>query len=472
MDKPQVIEVGVLNSSDQVVFEDMIIKDCERIAVKVSGGVEEYDPFIDRVVPDEVERLNITFRNVDFMGNSAKQGEATSGAISIGEEVNAHVIGCRFEKNEGISGGAIGFTGRFLAIENTTFVENAAEKSGGAVFARHPATADNENTKISINGCHFTRNRVPTDGEDQMTLSSFDLSLDEDSEQDAFKARRLSGGALYLSDYHTVVIEKCTFSENSAVSAGGALNLNAVSRTSFMDCVFRKNSVLKNYDTNLQQGGAIFSTISLAKSGVDISRCLFSENRAAIGGALRFLGADDAAVSIQSCRFSHNFAAVSGGAIGMRHLHPLALRTTVFTNNSAVLGGAMFIASGGDLHVIDSVTQIETIPTFEDNFAFDGGAIFADGAGSLDFGKSIFRRNRAERNGGALCVINSDPGEGLELHAVLMSDNTAGAGGAIFAENITSFSVIPGERDRNADFVGEGNGSPTNEFVRYIAPCL
>ena len=435
----------------------------------VFDEVEEYNPFIDGSVPDEVERLNITFRNVDFIGNAAARGEATSGAISIGEEVNAQVLGCKFEKNEGDSGGAIRFTGRTLALENSTFVENIAEKTGGAIFALHPDPSDNENSTISMTDCHFTRNRVRRGGEDRTSFVSSDPSLIEDNQQITFNAPSPSGGALYISDFHTLTVENSAFTENTAVPAGGAFYLNAIGSTSFTGCQFRRNSVLLSSDRDvmkLQQGGAIYGTFSAANVGVQFSQCSFTENRATFGGALHFLGPDNTALSIESCRFGDNLAAVGGGAVVLRHMHLPAFRATVFTNNSAVLGGAMFITNGGGMEVREPEPEIETIPTFQDNVAFDGGAIFANGAGNLIFGKSIFRRNRAERNGGALCIINSDSGGGLVIQDALLSDNTAIAGGAIFAENTPSLFMNSGTRDKNAAFVGEGGELRTNEFIR------
>ena len=130
-----------MRSANETVFENLIIRDCNRTALLVADEAEETSPFEPDTVPTDTRRLDITIRNVDFVGNVAGDDEILAGAFVAGEKVHAELIGCLFERNVGITGGAVKFSGDSLLVEECIFVRNNASSSGGAIFANRDPEA-------------------------------------------------------------------------------------------------------------------------------------------------------------------------------------------------------------------------------------------------------------------------------------------------------------------------------------------
>lgn len=93
---------------------------------------------------------------------------------------------------------------------------------------------------------------------------------------------------------------------------------------------------------------------------------------------------------------------------------------------------------------------------FTENAALDGGGMFLLGAGQVVLQNVRYLRNRAARNGGALCLIASLPSGQTTLQSNFFRGNSARRGGGIFVDGVSNFQI----------FVVDGG---INEFIKNKA---
>ena len=129
--------------------------------------------------------------------------------------------------------------------------------------------------------------------------------------------------------------------------------------------VGNQRATLTNYG-----GGAVFvQDIESFK----IAGSVFSKNLAHQGGAIVVKGQTVASeLSLAGCRLQANEANSSGGAVHVNIGGALILERNKFRENSAVAGGAIFLASGSKLST--SLPAGEEL-YFQNNSAVTGGAI-------------------------------------------------------------------------------------------------
>lgn len=132
------------------------------------------------------------------------------------------------------------------------------------------------------------------------------------------------------------------------------------------------------------KGGAIRST---EDSDAYISQSTFDDNEAEYGGALSSAGG----ASISDSKFTNNSAAEDGGAIGIDDLASIS-SSLLMGNSAGDEGGAIRITEDSEVDVSESI--------FRDNTAEDGGAIYS--WGELIVSRSTFMDNIAVEEGGAI----------------------------------------------------------------------
>ena len=458
-----------------------MFRGCEQTVVLISDEVEEVDPFENpqavQEPPEPPERLDITISNVDFIGNSGIVDESTAGAFAANRMVHAQLTGCRFERNTGISGGAISFAGDALTVENCTFVENDASNTGGAIFAiQDPEEiVEDASTFVTIVNCDFIRNRALTGSEDRSELTLTRSIFLETNRYLNFPLPAPSGGAVYVAGFNEVSIEDTRFIGNNAVPAGGAVYLSDNRENLIAGCRFENNFVSAPQRAvngrDLQLGGALFAAFVERESSLIIRACLFLNNNASYGGALHFVGPIDSNFRAERCEFRNNLATLGGGAAVFRNADAPFITRTDFINNTAFVGGAVMLTNGAGLDM-PQAESLNPPSSFLDNVAYDGGAIFGIGGGTLKLFHVLFERNLAERNGGAVCYIDSKASGSLNMQDARMSRNRAETGGALYLENLSEFSLVPGNRDTNREFLRERRFDPFNLFERclFFAP--
>ena len=450
-------------------MENLILRNCTKTAVSVFDKAAVCDdPFDPECQPRPTQRLDITLTNVDFIDNIGTVERSAGGGFYAGAEVRARIRGCRFERNTGISGGAVAFGGSSLRIENCSFITNVASNTGGAIFALQikEAGTGKPTSQITIAETRFEGNSVLRGGRDRsgLTLTS-GIPLETNPYLD-FPLPSPSGGAVYVADYAEVGVENCTFKSNHAVPAGGAIYFSDNQKITVRNSDFEDNFVEPPQNTigesDLQTGGAIFAAFSEITSKLSIERSAFDNNSAVYGGAFHYVAPIESSCGINNCQFTNNRASLGGGAIVFRNVAAPEAKTTVFKNNSAFVGGAIFVTNGAGLTLSEAHSD-NAASRFEDNVAFDGGAMFGIGSGIIDINRVFYVQNKAERNGGAICFIDSKAGSYLVLQDIRMYNNSAATGGAMYVESVSAVRMTVGISDQGGGVFGFED-PPRNEF--------
>ena len=363
------------------------------------------------------------------------QSITAGGAAFLHTDVATEILNCSFNQNEAtFSGGAIATTGKTLIIKSSLFKHNVGMR-GGAIHATPKAT-------VEILECHFKGNKALRFGGAIFILGKklvIKTSLFEDNTA-ANKYQSLTrGGAVFVDTKVTSEVRNCSFNQNQATYAGGAIFAQG-KKLVIKFSLFEYNAALTKY-TNLSFGGAVSSDTD---SALDILNCSFQWNKAAhIGGAIFSKGKN---LTIKSSLFEYNVAVKkyitkyfleSGGAVGVWTNYSFGIiLNCVFRGNKAIYGGAVSISGNKQINI-----NIES-SLFEYNVAKTaGGAVFCMHAYSVSFVKILncsFKRNEAPVGfGGAVyhrwntTNIYTGREKNLVIKSSLFEFNTAKHGGAV-----------------------------------------
>ena len=240
------------------------------------------------------------------------------------------------------------------------------------------------------------------------------------------------GAAVFAERIYHLLVDNCTFVQNKAEKAGGALRIERV-KDAFRHIVIQNSAFIKNEGT---YGGAIDTV-----EGFVVKDSHFRENRASIRGG---------AMHIDSNGFASFFKVV---------------RNNTFTRNVGRHGGA--IDAAGELSIEDSHFR-------ENRAAIRGGAInfecpLDDRQSSIchvEVRRSTFTRNRAVRSGGAIQV---NPASELETTACRFQKNNATFGGGISffrGQGIAQNTVFHSKFAKNHAEMGGEKQDPFGTFER------
>ncbi len=185
------------------------------------------------------------------------------------------------------------------------------------------------------------------------------------------------GGALNVYQGGGVVCCRCTFENNHAMYAGGAVVAGVAAEVVLEDSIFRSNRAEAD-------GGAVLSQQS---SALEIRRCRFEGNEAiGGGGAIALLFGSDA--EIENTIFSGNHA-VAGGACFSEAASP-RLRFCALVDNTASLSGPALQIGDGTLTIESSVVAFHAGPAIAAGTGGSAAITFsniaggAPGAGNID----------------------------------------------------------------------------------------
>jgi len=262
-----------------------------------------------------------------------------------------------------------------------------------------------------------------------------------------------SGGGVWL-DTVTATFVDCTFEDNLAIEAGGAIA--AVKCDLTLDgCSFFANAVLSSWWG--AHGGAVYAK-SYGSGSVDASNCFFAGNTAvedppdASRGGAAYLAVDS---TITDCGFDSNESGGLGGALSLEFGKDFLLEGCQFEGNHAFsTGGAVY--GCGDL-------ELYTDCDFVFNYAEMAGGAIRTSADVIDLAGCVMIYNTAESTGGGLSAqfadfvtvsdcfftgnraefggaVSADEGVDLLVENVTCSGNTAWIfGGAAYLRRCTSF---------------------------------
>ena len=214
------------------------------------------------------------------------------------------------------------------------------------------------------------------------------------------------GGVKMFKEGRNMALDvvSCNFSEND----NGALVLDMNGKNNFVN--FNEVLFVKNKGAYDSQGAALHVKANI-NTMVDLFHCNFENNTAVNGSSIvyiagqgNFLGSD-VVVSMSSSSFVNN---QRGSALHISQLRLIFHSFTLFQNNSAVIGTAIYVEQNGFITVTD-----DTLVQFVNNIAsLRGGAIYSDLANCYDngilfsnfsnFSSFMFINNTARISGNSL----------------------------------------------------------------------
>jgi predicted outer membrane repeat protein len=291
---------------------------------------------------------------------------------------NASVIltDCEFSENQSSydCGAMFVTSGASVTLTDCTFSNNQASNEngagsnedynkglGGAIKCRDGGT-------LTLTGGSFSGNKawkggaiwVHNSGSDSKIVWATGTSFSNNG-----GANARCGGAIYAEAGFT--LDDCTFSGNTAVCWGGAIDMEASKNFYIRGGTFSDNAVTGSSDGN--GGGALHSVRGALQMTNKTTGLSFTGNTSAgIGGAI-YLESTTASnkTSFGNVSFSNNSSDLEGGAVYVK-VQKVTIHDASFTGNHASHGGAMLIASDAEIYK----TQ------FNSNYALGGGALRID----------------------------------------------------------------------------------------------
>lgn len=418
---------------------------------------------VDARTQTTASEISVSFIDVGFIHNGRLEDSMIVGAgfkVESCLEENCTrpqitVQNCVFQSNAAIVGGAIHGRNCDLRIADSTFKNNEAILSGGAIYI-------NGGSRLEIHSSQFVQNNATRITTSHTIPSSEEAFLEAED-------HRLGGGAIYAGTPSHFEITNCTITQNFACSCGGGIRItNQYSNRTIekrieiriLDSLFTENGIDCSRSTVLvfkdplnpetMCGGAVAS-ISHHKVSVFalINGSRFLNNSAVHGGAVFIQASSDLTHRIESCVLRRNLAESNAGALFIKDTHVL-INGSRFRWNSGRYGGAIGVWDNSRLTIGPSAATGEST-IFEHNAALHGGGIEAKVRVAMHLEDVIFHNNTAMRRGGGVCVYETS------LPVVICGGrfvkNFAMIGGGISLTQVSNFTLraIDGRRPEFAN---------------------
>jgi len=267
----------------------------------------------------------------------------------------------------GAGGGCIFTSGLVnVSVEDSQFVSNSANSTGGAVYQRGGT--------LMLTGLAMEANEAG-----------------------------IQGGAVASLEASGVQVNKCMLKKNSALAAGGALDFEDTESVKISNGNFVENSAgAVAYATSsapeLQElsgvGGAVHAT---GVKAMDLANCSFDMNTGdALGGAVH---AEGGSVTMSLVNFTQNTCAGLGGALSLVDVTQATLRNGSFKDNQANAGAGLVVKGKSTIN--------GSYLTFESNAAdTSGSALQCHGNATIFVGFSHFRKDTAAYGNGLVAACN------------------------------------------------------------------
>ncbi|MCL2115955.1 MAG: hypothetical protein FWH29_07020, partial [Methanobrevibacter sp.] len=322
----------------------------------------------------------------------------------------------------GNHGGIFCINGPYLIIDKSIFTNCIGYNAGGVTYTH--GRSDGGITQNYITNSIFIENRA-TNG---------------------------MGGAIYAENpNNAILIENCTFFDNSATSYGGAVAAGGGNIT-VINSSFRNNLAATH-------GGAIGTSDSGAVV-INVSRSSFENNSATtFGGAV---AARTGTININNSNFTGNYvsgSAAYGGALavtvaGNTQTSTINVYNSALVNNSARNNSATAISFGGAAGINITGTTTQNLNsainlyncTINGNWARYGGAFGATGGNIRVFDSRIFN-NYALTYGGVAAVSSANAN--IIINNSNIYNNSAGTFGGAFGATGGTINVTYSEINNN-----------------------
>ena len=338
---------------------------------KIAGGA-----IITGDVSNETLTLNANLKEIKnsiFENNKATDKSGGGGAIMNNQFTNTlNINSSSFNSNSANDGGAIFNTGS-LAVSNSTFTNNTAQRTGGAI-ANVSDTEQKVNANLTVQNSNFYNNQSDTAGGAIYTDSTLTVKNSN------FYNNRIN---------KTVSDENSKGNEESSGLGGGAIS-SVMGDLNIEEASFANNETAGN-------GGAVYSLAGTQS----IKNSDFIGNKAEQdGGAIYALSLDNSqeTTTITDSNFINNTAVKNGGAISLENT-----QASIIAKNKDVTFSGNTAEKGNDIYQNKSITNIYA----EDGrrITFNGGIA---GNGTINTKGTILLNGAVTPDAGALAVnVNS-----------------------------------------------------------------
>ncbi|MBO5379134.1 MAG: hypothetical protein J6A90_02290 [Clostridia bacterium] len=452
----------------------------------------------------ESVRSTVNASYVTFKSNVANAPEQYGGGAIYASNTDLVIENSSFDSNSAVYGGAVSlYSGSEFKAINTVFTNNTAKANGGVMYTSK-SNAIFENVTVNGNSATgYTKTETTTNEEtgEQTTTEKYvngqgGAFFFNSTSTATFTGVSASinsadvGGVVFVA-YSTVTVngEENAFSENTAITNGGAFYLSSDSSLTLEFISATKNQaenggfiyadeatlikisgegnvISENkatseanqygagaiyiYKTETQIFGVTFEkntgncggAIGVRGSNLEISGCIFKDNSGTGTGGTIYVNTSD--VTLDGCTVSGSVSGGNGGAI-YSTTSTVNTSNTVFENNScgSNYGGVIYLTK-------TSYTSVDD--TFKGNTSKHGGAVAVNSNSSFVVSGAEFANNTSSANGGAIWV----GGTSLEITESVIKGNEASLGGGIYVTG-ASTTVIGNDIEISQNIANENS---------------
>ena len=231
------------------------------------------------------------------------------------------------------------------------------------------------------------------------------------------------GGAIYAMNYNSLIINNSNFTNNSAAAAGGSIYTTArTGSTSITNCNFN-DDVAEGVDSMMGEKIGDAGSIYVSAPNTVIDTVNINNAYAYAEGGAIFVSASCSNSRLTNVNITNSKVNRNGGAIMVRSMtSDVTLENIYLYNNTAMNGGAIYLASGTPMNHITAVNNTATSY---------GGALYLYARGSLGgnaLSDSTFINNTANIDGGALYLAGSN---GNLINVTFINNSASGDAGAL-----------------------------------------
>jgi predicted outer membrane repeat protein len=352
----------------------------------------------------------------------------TFGGCLYSAQSNFSIVGSTVTTCEANSGGGLYLQGGKGKIGTTRVDNNLAQVTGAGLVCNNAASVDAEYTRFESNTAISIGGSISAEGQSSLTMRNCLFS----NSTVARSGSPISIGGAINCQYASVSIMSSEMSFNSANQGGDVFAFYCTLSMQQMlmhDSEADEGSVYA-FGSSLSFGDSIMTNNTGQSSCAGIyckdtlsciiTRSNFTSNRASELGVLTV---DTATSNVTDCMFVDNLSDGLSGAIYVISSPSTSIDRCDFVRNAAsTYGGAVAAEIDSYLYIRDSV--------YSNNYAVSGGALYLFHRSVASLSNSSFFSNAAANSGGALYM-----GDNAMLHAenVYIYNSSAATGGGLYA---------------------------------------
>lgn len=378
-----------------------------------------------------------TFNNNKGVGvGSSGTSNTQGGAIVIHpSDSKATITNSRFNKNSANVGGAVSLAGvdQDSLIEGCTFTENTAN-DGGAIYLR-----TQDDAAVTVKGSTFSNGKAH-DGAGVYVASGAKLDATSTTFKD--NVATYSGGAIYteggvisLTDSILDGNDVTDYTKNND-TGGAAIYANNSATVTLVNTNVTNNG---NKELNRTKGDLVNAVINLIDSDLTVTDCVFENNTGIYGGAIATQApSGEKTLAISTSNFTSN-AAYTGGAVYVGPNVKFTIEYSIFdANNKATGEGSTgYTSGGGAIQILDAGEGTIDHVIIKNSQATQAGAIGIEGSAPVTIKDSTFENNVATSVGGAIYAATDAT---LTVTGSTFTDNDAPFGSAISNDGALTLS--------------------------------